>query len=469
MGWDLFMNIQKTIINFKLVYIVFGLGLIFHALILFRLIFFPYPELFIYPYLVDQGLLPYKQILDQHFPGLMFLPINLHSLGMLTPNIARVWLVTVVLLTQIILFLITKKITKSSNIALLSSFLYLIWQPFFEGWILWIDTFLPLFYLPAFYFTYQALTERNIRAVFLSGLLLGLGLLFKQVTSPLIVLVFILIWIRYKDFKILTFYLIGIFPVPVLMCLYLISIGVFSDFWYWAVVFNLTTFAKFGRKLPFLSEGLRMVTVYTPALLSLMLKDFKLGVTLLVFILGSLASIYARFDFIHLQPSLPFVALGTALIFDRLKSSPAFKFISLGYLAVVILLLTIFYKGHLSNKVYFYDANMQKTAQTISSLTHQGEEIFIFGPPPHLYQLTHTLPAGKVFIFQFPWFMMEAEGKILTGLRESKPRLIVAQPDVTIEGKNLFEFAPNINRYINDNYSILDSVGSYKILKRKND
>ncbi len=55
--------------------------ILIHIFITFKLIFFPYPELFIYPYLTNHGLLPYKQILDQHFPGLMFLPINFNNLG----------------------------------------------------------------------------------------------------------------------------------------------------------------------------------------------------------------------------------------------------------------------------------------------------------------------------------------------------------------------------------------------------
>src|SRR3989338_3479932 len=75
----------------KIIYLFLGLILLTHILILSKLIYFPYPELFIYPYLTNHGLKPYSQIIDQHFPGLMFLPLNLDNLGMTTPEIARIW------------------------------------------------------------------------------------------------------------------------------------------------------------------------------------------------------------------------------------------------------------------------------------------------------------------------------------------------------------------------------------------
>src|SRR3990170_6955059 len=105
------------IMKFKKIFIYFLLGIILliHTLILTKLIFFPYPELFIYPYLTNHGLKPYTQILDQHFPGLMFLPVNFDNLGVNDEYIARIWLIAVVVITQLLLFLISKEILKSNK------------------------------------------------------------------------------------------------------------------------------------------------------------------------------------------------------------------------------------------------------------------------------------------------------------------------------------------------------------------
>ena len=170
--------------------IILGLIVFVHAIILTKLQFFPYPELFVYPYLTNHGLKPYSQILDQHFPGLLFLPINFDNLGMNDEVVARYWLIGVVIIIHLFLFLILRKILRDNKKALLVNFLYLIWQPFFEGWVLWLDTFLPLFLLPAFYFASLSEQKNSVHflikdKLFLTGLLLGIGIVFKQTTIPL--------------------------------------------------------------------------------------------------------------------------------------------------------------------------------------------------------------------------------------------------------------------------------------------
>src|SRR3990167_10272801 len=163
--------------------ILLFLIIIIHSFVLTKIIFFPEPELFIYPYLTNHGVKPYSQILDQHFPGLMFLPINFDNLGMNDEVSARFWLFGIVFLTHVLLFLISKTYLGVKR-ALLVNFLYLIWQPFFEGWVLWIDNFLPLLLLPAFYFTLR-------KKLFWAGIFLGLGVVMKQSIIPLAGLVFL--------------------------------------------------------------------------------------------------------------------------------------------------------------------------------------------------------------------------------------------------------------------------------------
>ncbi len=194
------------------VFLLLGLILLIHAVILTKLIYFPYPELFIYPYLTNHGLKPYARILDQHFPGLMFLPVNLNNLGITTPEIARLWSVSVAILIQIMLFFIGSRILKSKKKALLINILYLIWQPFFEGWVLWIDSFLPLILLPAFYALYRG-------RVFAAGILIGLAVIFKQTIIPLSVFALIYIFWKTRNLKISLKFLLGLL-IPVFFMLF---------------------------------------------------------------------------------------------------------------------------------------------------------------------------------------------------------------------------------------------------------
>lgn len=439
-----------------------------HSWILSRLLFFPYPELFIYPYLTNKGLVPYKQIFDQHFPGLMFLPINLDNLGMTDEVVARYWLIGIVLLTQLLLFFISSKILASPKKALLVNLIYLLWQPFLEGWTLWIDNFLPIFLLPAFYFTYLSVTQKKAFAnIFWAGFLLSLGILFKQVIIPLVGLVFLLILYYRRDKKTALYFLMGILPVPILTVVYYYSLGIIKDFWFWAITFNLTTFAQYGGKPPFLSGVIRVLGVYSPSLLMFLIPHKKLALTLAIFLLGSFSGDITRFDMVHFQPSLPFVALATMLLFNELWERKNLRVLMLGYLLMIGIWLPIFYKGHLTNKIFFFDEDTYAVSNKIKDYTEPNEEIFLFGPVPHLYQMTGTIPVGRIFVFQFPWFLMETEDKFLNALMEYKPNLIVADRTVVIEGWDIKNYALRLDNYITQNYEVFDKIGNNEFMRPK--
>lgn len=442
----------------NLQYFLLGLILLIHAVVLTKTIFFPYPELFIYPYLTNHGLKPYSQILDQHFPGLMFLPINLDNLGMNNEVVARVWLIGVVIITHLLLFFIARQLLKSSFKALLVNLLYLVWQPFFEGWVLWIDSLLPLLLLPAFAFLVK-------KKYFLAGLFLSFGIIFKQTIIPLAF--FILIYVFWSDSKMVKRYLLGLAPPIILMILYFAQIGVLSDFWYWTVVFNLTVYSATGTQIP-TSIGFitRVLFVYVMSLFLLLYKIRSFMIILLIFLAGSLIGAFDRANFVHFQPSLPFAILGTVLGFYSISKKKAILLLSF-YLAVLIWWQNIFYKGHLSNKVMFFDQQTYTLANKIKEYTKPGEKIFVFGAAPHLYQMSDTLPAGDIFVFQFPWFYKVAEGRILDGVKQDKPGIIVVDTTVEIEGVKITDFARDIDQYIQSNYQKIDNVGTAEILKRK--
>lgn len=437
-----------------------------HVFILSRLIFFPYPEMFIYSYLTDQGLLPYTQIFDQHFPGLMFFPINFATLGMTTPEAARIWQYGIVAITQVLLFFTARRFFKSSKWALISSVLYVLWQPFFEGYVLWIDSFIPLFLISAFYFLSKR--EKSEADFFLAGSLLGISLIFKQVVFPLIILSSAYLLLRKTKKKMLIWFGVGISIPVTLLLLYILIIGVWKDFYFWTFTFNITTFADMGRKYASLGELGKSGLVFGLALIALIYELSKKRLTnskmaLGVFFLGSLIFAYARFDFVHLQPALPFAVLLTAL-FIKEVSRDRLKLVGFTYLIATFAVVIPFYKVYLGNRNVFFGDFERKLVEKVHEHAKQGEVIFTLGTTPHLYQLTKTLPPGDVFVFQFPWFMVEAEDKILEGLMSNHPRVIARDPSATTGGVNLIQYMPKINQFVDENYKIVDEVENTEIL-----
>lgn len=443
------------------VYIVLSLILLAHTIILTKVIFFPYPELFIYPYLTNHGLKPYSQILDQHFPGLMFFPINLDNLGMNNEFTARVWLIAIVLISQFLLFILAKSFFKNSKKALIINLLYLIWQPFFEGWVFWIDSLLPLFLIPACYFLYK-------RQYFKCGLFLGVAVVFKQTIIPLALLVSIYTYYQERRADKLTYYLLGLMAPIFSMLLYFTLIGVIGDFWYWTTIFNLTVYSKSGTQIPqTLGFVTRIILVYGFSLLILFHKDKKLKMSLLLFLVGSLAGAFDRANFVHFQPSLPFAIIGTVMGIYSLTKKRIILILVSSYSLIALWWLNIFYKGHLSDKVFFFDPQTKAVAERIRFYTKPYEKIFVFGAAPHLYQMSQTLPSGDIFVFQFPWFFQVAQKRILSGIEKDQPNIVVYDPTVTIEGVQITHFGSEINQYIVENYAKIDNVGEIEILKRK--
>ncbi len=437
--------------------------LVLHTVIIFKLMFFPYMELFVYPYLTNQGLKPYSQIFDQHFPGLMFFPINLNNLGMTNPTTARIWLIGIIILTHIFIFLISRFIFKSSKRALIVNILYLIWQPFFEGWVLWIDSFLPLLLLPAFYFS----IKKNF---FLAGLFLGISIVFKQTIIPLSALLFLYFCLDRKNIREVLAYLAGLLIPLFLMISYFFGIGVLWDFWYWNVIFNLTTYAKYGTKAPVESGFIsRILFVYSFSLASFYFKEKRIVYTIFIFLFGSFISILDRADFIHLQPSLPFAAIATSLAFYSIKNKKILITIVCVYILVTLWWLNIFYKGHLSEKVFFFDNQTYKVADLIKKYSFSGDKIFIYGAQANLYLLTNTLPAGNTFVFQFPWFLKVAEDRVLNGIKKDQPKIIVFDTSYKVDGVELKIFSTKIYAYIENNYKKIDNIGSIEILQRRID
>ncbi len=431
-----------------------------NVLVLSKLNFLPYPELFIYPYLTNHGLVPYRDILDQHFPGLMFFPINLGSFGMTTPDVARIWQYGIVVFTHVILYLVAKKFLGNKK-AIFANIFFALWQPFFEGWVVWIDSFLPILTLTSLYFL-------KSKKMFWSGIFLGLALLFKQVILPLAAIVGLYLIFKEKKFKTIFSFGLGVLIPTSLLALYITNLGIWKDFIYWTIAFNMTTFAEMGRKYGTLSEWARVVGVYGFSAFAFIDKKLKADTLLIgLFLVGSLASIYARFDFIHLQPSLPFIALLSAISAGWLIKRRYLKLLIVAYVLASIFLLSQFYKGHWGDKIFFFSSAEKGVVEEVQKYSKPGEKIFTLGTLPHIYYLADRLPPGNVFVFQFPWFMIEAENRILDGIVNDPPGVVIRDLTAEVEDMKLSDYMPKIADHIDSNYKVVNKVEEIEIMIKK--
>ena len=175
---------------------------------------------------------------------------------------------------------------------------------------------------------------------------------------------------------------------------------------------------------------------------------------------------YARFDYIHLQPALPFAVLILTYSIIRVPKR-LFKIVVLGFLAISAFLVLPFYRVNSGSRVLFFGQLERDIATRVEELTQPGDKIFAFGTTPHLYQITNRLPPGNIFVFQFPWFMVVAENMVLSGIINDPPKLVVRDKSATTGGENLVNYMPNINRFIDENYQLVDKVDGIEVMLRR--
>lgn len=441
-----------------------------HLLFLLNITYFPYPELFIYSYLKNIGLLPYKQILDQHFPGLMLTPINILSLGFTTPQKTRFIQLFLVIVNHLLIYKVTLYITKKEKFSLISNILYLIWQPFYEGYVLWIDSFMPMFLLSSFLILKSEKNKKSTKNMFFAGVILGLALFFKQIILPLLGVLFLyLVFVKTRPKEIFVF-LLGVSLFPLVLIIYIFKIGVFKDFVYWTYTFNMGTFAEMGRKLPTFNDLIKVSPVFGLAFVYLVYKLIKEKLNnkyILLFIFYTLALLfaYARFDYVHLQPALVFAVITLTLFVNEFRKLTLL--ILPFYIIAYIFFMKPFVKYNWGNSMPFFGTYEDQLSKKVLKHTTPGSTIFAYGTTLHLYYLTKTRPPGDIFVFQFPWFLNEAHGKILEGLEKDNPQVVVRQNNVTISGIPILDYSRDINAFIDQNYEIIDHVDETEILIKK--
>lgn len=439
-----------------------SLIILIHMAVLWSLEFFLYPELVIYPYLTASGFLPYKNILDQHFPGLMFFPVNFYTLGFNNPLTFKMLLLSIVAIQGLWIYKIAKRLA-NHQVAVLSVLAYLIWQPFFEGNQLWLDIFLPLFTLPAIWFFLKD-------QWFLTGLFLGLGIVFKQTQVPLVAFVGILILFRAKALAIpggIKYAVGALFP-SVLMLLYLNSRGILPDFWYWTVQFNLSEFATGGSLAPRMVDWVRLAFPIMAIVASWLVIPAKYKPKLLIgWMLFTIAGGIARFGLLHLQPAVPYFCLLFGMLLYELKEQK--KKVWLGLVVLLIVLWTGYFYSRQKNlfQTKFYDAQTSTIVAAIEARTQPGDKIFLLGAHPHIYELTKTLPPGKTFMFQFPWFFKIAGERILDSVKNDPPRVIVYDEASTIDGYYMRDYGRFLIDYIRENYTLTQKEGSIEIYENR--
>lgn len=443
----------------KKVYILL-IGLIgIHILILSKLQFTAWPEMFSFPYMIDKGFLIYKDFHHVYQPLLTFVLLGLYKLFGF--NLITLKFITYVILALIdlMIFLNIKKITGKNALSLFTLVIFVLLQPIFDGNMLWYDIGIILPLLVSIYFI-------NLN-LFLSGLFVAFAFLIKQqaVLIGLPILIYLLVVkTKFKDIK---NFLLGCLSPVVVLAILLIKYNLLKDYIFWTFEFPLIHLPKIeGYPISANTRELIILTIMALTLFIGIISNFKKFTPkfylLMSIILLMVLSAFPRFSLFHLQPALAVYVILIGYLFGLSKR----------VFVILLIPLVIMWKSVLSNTIKedrFYGINEIKFSNEVKNRVG-NEKVYFLGPSSIEYVLSNTIPP-KPWIENYVWHF-EVSGlqkKVINGWEKDPPTYIYWSKTENGKWYDLGTYQPKeIVNYIKENYQkveVQDSVVIWKLIK----
>jgi len=437
-------------------YLILGLAIVVHLLLLIKLGFTAWPEMTFWPYLILKGWLPYKDIAIAHTPLLL---VNLTAfykifgLGLIQLKIYT-WIV--ILLTDILLFLIAQRLWEK-KVALFSLIFFIPLQVFYEGNGLWFDLALAFLALLIYYCLEK---KKYIWA----GIFWMFAFLTKQTAFWFLIPMALMI-LKDINGRVIKEILKGSAIVFIPFIIAMLLLRILPDFWLWAIKFGITKLPASSGQIQM--PSLRQFAVATLPLLLLAIATLRIRKSYAVLAWGIFASLgfLPRWGLFHFQPALPFWAIGFALLinnFGKIKLNERVIF-SLGIVIIAVIISRQVVREWRRGDRFFEPAVL-RTAEYIRQNSVQGESVYIINTWDSIYALSGTIPSTRPWLPYLPWYL-EISGiqdAIVANLELVSPKLIVAG-----EFQKEAYQAQGINNFITENYKLSDQFEGYLIYRPK--
>lgn len=403
-------------------------------------------EFSLYPYLIQKGLVPYRDILDQHLPSLFFGQFSLPYFAVNSPT--KLLVILLFLSLGTIYFLQeTLKNLKVKDYQLWT-LIYAFLTVFFAANTLWVESFVVFLLSIGFYL--------NCKNDKLSGFVLGLIASQVFLMRPTILIFLLLSFFVFLKHKIIS--LIGLFFGMALSASYLFRYQILTDFYELAIIFNKDIYS-FVQDPIITKRQIISLVIMIVTFLFFTLKAKRWWLALIG--LSTLLLVYPRFGLEHLQVfSFIFVYLLSQTI--NYKHQILFIFI----LSVAVSLpvwLTISTQRYGN---YFYPPQIFAQAEKARQLP--GSSLYLYGASDLFYQLSNKVPSGNFYIPSLPWYLnyQKFQDRLTKNL-SNHPGYILVDPHFSVDGQKLIDSTPDIYSYIKMNYTLEGYIDHLEVYKPK--
>jgi len=412
----------------KKYYLVILILLGIHLFLLINLKFTVWPEMLSYPYLRNNGYLLYKDMIHPYPPVLAMALSIVYKLFGYKLIALKVFTWLIILANDILIFLISKKLTKSFKFSVLSLVFYVTIQPFLEGNQLWFD----LAIVPTVLFSTYYLLQKKY---FWSGLFLGVAILTKQTAGLYLIFGMAYIACKEKNFKKVLEFVIGPIILFAILIVRLITEGAILGFFNWTLIYPLTLFSKFQGYVQMALSGhqwLILVLLVIPVIPVLFIRKFSL---ITFYLLLSFIMIYPRFSFFHFQLGLAFIAIFYGVFLSRVRFF--YMLHATYYILLFVLICLPVLKTDWQKEARFWGKEEIKAAEIITNNTQPDDLVYLLGPQSGLYVFSGRLPP-KPWTDNYIWYL-EIPGiqeGIIKRWKGNKPEIVFTN---NIQAGNWFD------------------------------
>ncbi len=426
-----------------------------HLLILSQFQFTAWPEMVSFPYLINHGFVIYRDMAHAYPPFLVSVLAVLYKIFGYKILVLQIFGWGFILTSDILIFLIVKKLTRKLNFALYSLIFYVFAQPILEGNMVWPD----LAMVPFLLLTFLLLSRRKY---LFAGIAVGLACLTKQTGSLYVVLGVLYIVYSEKNLRSVVAFLAPSIVMFVLLLFRLLTNGALEDFLNWVIIYPSRYWTKFPGYVQLnlsLRENLNLLVLFLPLsylIFSAKRKIFvdKYFLLLFIFLICGVIGVYPRFSFFHFQPALAFLVILCVYLFSKTKLKIYFLFL------IPIFVLIVNFKSLELKGNRFWESSDLVLAKTIQNETPSGKPIYLLGLNSSLYAFSDRLP-NKPWLDNFGWYL-EIPGvqeKVIKGFEKNPPSVIFwLRP----EGGNWYDIGTyqpkRISDWIEKNYNMKKEI-----------
>lgn len=451
------------------------LVLLVHLILLLNTRFTLWPEMVVYPYLINNGYFLYRDIINPYPPLLTsFLALFSRIFGYQPlPYQILTWLV--VMATDLLIFQISKKIFKKPYLALISLLFFATLSLPFSVNGLWFDLIQTPLILVAFFYFYKFLQKANggFDNLFWAMLSLSAAFFIKQqviLLFPWFLAVTIFKFRRRTDVLIK----LPLLFVPSLILLigYMMIFWqqkTLADFLFWTIHFPFVISPKMPGylMLPTIHQ-LAIVTflflLFTPIFLTRKQGSELILATALILLLFT----YPRFDYFHLIPSIAILSL---MFGENIKVVFGTKMIAQVLLILSLISLTVFttrfFIKNWHQEIRFFEKSIIEAAISFGEMSKRADRVYVQNGPDQILPLSKRLPI-KPWADEFPWYL-EIEGiqeRIVRSLQVQRPKYLIYKPYDSGPKYQIGAYQPQkITNYLEENYQNLIQISDTLILK----